>query len=556
MSSVQTYVRGGSSRPAPPGGPLRVDVSALAGSPITCGSVVYRHRGQLRVTAVVKARFRLVHDGPATVASPEEIRAEEEHHGGDPAGSLRSASDLVPHRPRADVVFVGHAHAGAGAAPASSARLAVFRERALIDKTIHVYGDWSDAAGGGAPGAAPRPFERMPLVYERAYASPGDRSSVANPVGTPRPNLVDPRDPRRPIGFGPIARAWPIRARLLGEADRRALDAPLPELSDAFDWRYFQAAPPDQQVDALQGDEWIVLDGLHPSRARIQTRLPSAAPVARVHRRTGPGADGGQPLALVLDTLAIDGDQQACDLVWRGSVPVPEGEAGLPLLQILVGLKLPERRPARAPAPKTAVLSMPDHLRANAAPATPFEGGNEAPAPSPGARPETSRSSPPDIPGAPWASSPAPRAPEVGGLGGTLCVASPLGMTMGVTDVAPPVAPFPLAGPGTSRPPSAELPGAPWAAAPAPAAPQIGDAGEGTLFIMAPAEMRALLEKGRPGEPTPPQPLAPAEMRALLDRARPSEPAPPLAPPERRVARPPALPLRGSVYGKPRRKAR
>jgi hypothetical protein len=372
-----------------------VVISPLAGSPLACGSVLFRHRGHLRVTVIAKATFALVPDGIATLASPAAIVVEDVHVDEDLSGSLQAASDLAPHRPRVDVTLVGHACAVGRAAPATVARLAIFRERALIDKTLHVYGDRAHPGGGIVPTPdAVRPFDRMPLTYERAHASRDDPSGTENPVGTAEPNLVDPRDPKKPACFGPISPDWPSRRRLLATVDRRALEASVAEIPDDFDWRYFQAAPPDQQLDVLRGDEWIVLDGLHPTLPRVQTRLPSVVAAARV-QAAGTSRHGAEPLTLVADTLAIDGDRQTCEVVWRGSLPLAGGEAALAMLRILVGLEVPGQ-PLAWPAPPSAeppaktdgvdvvadggeTLVTTDPRALAMAPATPFEGKGAVP---------------------------------------------------------------------------------------------------------------------------------------------------------------------------------
>src|SRR5205807_381472 len=111
-----------------------------------------------------------------------------------------------------------------------------------------------------------------------------------NPVGVGAdgaalPNVVDPADPRRPAGFGPISRAWPARKKLAGAGRRRMLEQRIAEIGDGFPWDYLQAAPPDQQIELLRGDEWIAVDGMHPSLPRLQTRLPGARALVHVHAR-------------------------------------------------------------------------------------------------------------------------------------------------------------------------------------------------------------------------------------------------------------------------------
>jgi hypothetical protein len=93
-------------------------------------------------------------------------------------------------------------------------------------------------------------------------------------------------------------------------------------------WAYYQAAPPDQQIEYLRGDEWLVLDGLHPTLSRVQTRLASVRGAARVSgTQAGASAPFETPVELVCDTLAIDGDRQTFSLVWRGRVDVAHLDA-------------------------------------------------------------------------------------------------------------------------------------------------------------------------------------------------------------------------------------
>ena len=73
------------------------------------------------------------------------------------------------------------------------------------------------------------PFDRMPLIYERAYGGVG---SDDNPLGVglgastagKLPNLSDPNDPTRVACFGPVPRGFPVRKRLLGATDRKQLE--------------------------------------------------------------------------------------------------------------------------------------------------------------------------------------------------------------------------------------------------------------------------------------------------------------------------------------------
>jgi hypothetical protein len=318
-------------------------VQAIA--PATATAVVWRLGGELRVTVVVKAAFVIVPEGPMAPAQPDEIIRAEVHHASSPARSLRLTPDTAPRLPRADVILGGHACAPQGQ-PARwlPVRLALFRERALLDKTIYVYGD-----DGGAV-----PFERIPLVYERAY---GGLGFAENPLGTgtlelaSKPNLVHPERAQQVACFGPIGRAWPARRKLLAGVDRKALDAPVAEIPEGFDFAYFQAAPLDQRVEPLVGDEWLVLEGMSPTLPRLRSRLPSARAVVLVYGL--PGVVGGAQLEVLADTLRVDADRLGCALVWRGDFAVP-GEAALAGLTVLAGVEM-EGLPIAWPAPDEAL---------------------------------------------------------------------------------------------------------------------------------------------------------------------------------------------------------
>jgi hypothetical protein len=312
--------------------PHPINVTALGRS--ACGTVVWRMGERLHVTVIVKASFDLDPDGPMRLSAPEDIIFVEVHNKNNPTRSVRLTQDIAPYLPRADVLLTGHACAPEGSpVEALSVRLAVFRGVPLLDKTIHVRGDLKDDKTV--------PFERIPLLYERAYGGIGFET---NPLGTgfgagtekKRPNLLDPVRPERPACFAPLSRGWSERKRLLGGADRRAIDRPIMAIPTGFDWSYFQAAPEDQRIDHLKGDEWIILDGVHPTHGHLQSHLPSARGLAGVYGMADAG--DGHPLALAADTLRIDADQLRCSVVWRGSFPIPHEEA-LAAIRILGGVE-------------------------------------------------------------------------------------------------------------------------------------------------------------------------------------------------------------------------
>ncbi|MDI1437640.1 DUF2169 family type VI secretion system accessory protein, partial [Polyangium sorediatum] len=333
--------------------PFPIPVSAL--KPVACGSTLWRSGGVLRATIFLKLTVSLTHERTAWPTTALDLIREEKNRDKHPAASVVEALETAPYLPSAGVLLSGHAYAPGGRpVPALSARLAIFRERGLLDKTIHVFGD----RAANAP-QAPRPFDRMPLLYERAALT--DDNPVGVPPSAPTlPNLVDPRGPTRAAGFGPYGRYWPHRRRLLGNVDRKRLDGVVAEIPDGFDFRWFNPAPPDQQIEFLRGEEWIVLDGMHPTLPRVQSRLPQVRAKACTYL-VGPGGPGqGRVIDLVADLLVIDADRLVASLVFRGNFAFDRLET-VPQLRAFADVELPgnpirwpeaaEVMRARAPAP-------------------------------------------------------------------------------------------------------------------------------------------------------------------------------------------------------------
>ncbi len=218
------------------GQPLTIAVEGT--TPVVAGAQPFILGGVVRLAVAVKATFVFDPSEPqaATIVRPDPIQA---HDHVSISGACVSASDLALRMPTAGVVLRGSAWSIEGQ-PLSElrTRLVVLGDATHVDKMVYVLGD-PEANGSRAP------FERIPLVYARAFGGPGVPS---NPVGVPRgANLVDPRDPSRPACYAPIPASWPDRARLLGAYPPGRLDDPLPSLPDDFDFRFFQSAPIDQR---------------------------------------------------------------------------------------------------------------------------------------------------------------------------------------------------------------------------------------------------------------------------------------------------------------------
>jgi hypothetical protein len=119
------------------------------------------------------------------------------------------------------------------------------------------------------------------------------------------------------MAFGAIGRNWPPRVSHAGTYDQEWLDEQAPFWPDDFDYRYFQAAPPDQQIPYPAGGEEIVLKNLTPD-GHVAFRLPRRSmPVWFIpHRGKDVRVEGR------LDTILIEPDKGVFMLSWRAVLPM------------------------------------------------------------------------------------------------------------------------------------------------------------------------------------------------------------------------------------------
>ena len=293
--------------------PVRV---APAG-PVAVGSVLWRFRKQLRVTAIVKVTFSLPEQGAMVRTNPQPIRRSDDYVSGLP--SLHGASETAPRVNDAGVVIVGHAYAPGGATGRAIRVTVVRATEILIDKSLYVYGDRDRKS------TTPARFEKMRVGYERAF---GGIDLPANPIGVgadrrshAAPNIIDPKNPKRGVaGFGPIPSRFLARRSLRGDLSVEAIERGIASYPDEFAWDYFQSAPNDQRLPRLRGDEWLMVEGMHPRFPRQRACLPKVRAFARVFAWQDVGAPG--VIELAADMLHVEPDAERCSVVFRGSFPV------------------------------------------------------------------------------------------------------------------------------------------------------------------------------------------------------------------------------------------
>lgn len=300
--------------------------------PLSVASIRWQPRiGLHALTVVVKATYQLAPGTSALATQQDEVNAYENHWNDDATRSLYAPSDLVPFKPQSEVLLVGYAYA---AQEVPTRKLTARLIAAGIDKSINVHGDRIFGKDGVVRDGAS--FTKLPIRYERAAfgsTNPVGMRLDATPDrsgGVALPNLVPPGptsftsgETIESIGFGPIAAAWPERARRLpkhlSELPLSWNERPLPE---GLDPSYFNAAPTDQRVAQLVPDEQIRLEYLHPKHSSLSTRLAGVVPKVQVER-----ANGQDDLLMIADTLWIDTDRFLCTLTWRGQIRLEHPEA-------------------------------------------------------------------------------------------------------------------------------------------------------------------------------------------------------------------------------------
>lgn len=455
--------------------------------------------GQWTLTLVCKLTFS-VEEGTCRLAPAQEPIVERDNRWDDDLeGGVYAPCDLVPYKPRPEVVLVGSVFAPNGTSgDPIFARLAV----GALDKSIEVFpqGEATPAAGLG------------PLAA---------------------------RWPERTDGLGPIAPELAPDARI---------EAPL---GMDLDSTYFQCAPDDQRVDDLHADEPIVLEHLHPAHEQLITRLPGVRPRTRVELAGMPPWE----LDLTPDTLWIDTNRSICTLVWRGQLPLDgRDQPG----RIFVGIERPGEAVAfpEVPAPtlrkppvaseavdddaeqtqtnddaleKTGVQAVPFAT----SPALPF--GPTAPAPIVAPPPPRPSRSSPDLGQTSAFGIPAVRSRMPTWLGGT--AAPEAGAPRPPASAHPAAAPVvPPPTPSQSRIPAPPPPGA--VPPPAPSQSRIPmplpAPSQGHVPVPPPPVAQLL----RPGEPAPIDLTAASNRAAGLDEA--ALPGIPLSP---AAALAPGLPL-------------
>ncbi|MEJ7728641.1 MAG: DUF2169 domain-containing protein [Polyangiaceae bacterium] len=263
-----------------------MDIASLC--PLPVGVVSWQSPGRV-LSVIVKATFAIAKDGVVTLAPVQEPLSLDRKS---PLGNddeLHYASDFAPLKARADVLLVGHAYADV-ALPSIRARLVVDE----LDKSFYA--------------VAAQPSAYIPLLAGYLRKAPNAGAEV--------------------VRVGPLA-PWSATRAAFGNAAVISGDGPLSmPLTSHFDFRFFNVAPPDQQLDLLRATARVTLEGLLAGVPKLSFALPGIVPkVFHLAEGLEGGAHRADPVALRCDTLWIHTDRATFSLGWRGVLVEQEGRS-------------------------------------------------------------------------------------------------------------------------------------------------------------------------------------------------------------------------------------
>jgi hypothetical protein len=302
----------------------------------------FERDGREMIVVAIKATYTIPASGEVPELTDEQVPlVEADQFTGAPGLTAPLyESDYAHRKPMCDVLVNGSAYAPSGK---QALRLSVGVRVGPMVKTFAVVGDrvWRQGVLG-IRATEPEPFEVMPISYDNAFGgvddSRGDPANAVtfleNPVGLgyshfnehvdgkrlpnteeQESSVTDPNGPYRPMSLGPIGRNWRPRFHYAGTYDQRWLDHQSPFWPDDFDYRYFQAAPTDQQIPYPSGGEDVVLRNLTPD-GYVTFKLPwRPMPVWFLPYR-------GRDIRVdaVLDTVTIEPDRGVFALGWRATL--------------------------------------------------------------------------------------------------------------------------------------------------------------------------------------------------------------------------------------------
>lgn len=334
---------------------------------------------------MVKTAWDIAEDGTCTLSDEQEpFTFTDTYHSEVNESSPRYASDLVPFKPRTDIILNATTFAPHGRKSSSwiaSVEVVETTGASVIGKKdIAVTGPrvwqptrrgWqlSDAEpiasldiryeytfGGTLPAGKDDEGQDLWKAFERNPIGHGwiTKTSDRQPITAPQllaneHDLADPYAVQKPVGLGPIPAAWLPRRPLGGTYDQNWIDHTWPGWPADYDFSFHNAASDEFACDLPVGaGVQLTLENLHPTMTRWIIQVPDPQLVAYLQVGTEV-----VPYALMADTVFLDiaEDRLSDPRVFVVSRLVFDRTTtdGITLCRVLNGIRKEELRPPPHP---------------------------------------------------------------------------------------------------------------------------------------------------------------------------------------------------------------
>jgi uncharacterized protein YjbI with pentapeptide repeats len=238
---------------------------------------------------------------------------------------------------------------------------------ATMDKRLAVLGNRRYKLG--VP-TVPESFTEMPVDWAHAFGGEGyDKNPHGKgfaPVTTAEGNkvhelpniewadklIVGPKDRPMPASFSPYELTWPQRFSKVGTYDQNWVETRFPGVAADLDPRFYSVAPEDQWIQGyFKSDEAFLIENMHPTRSRIEGKLPGFVTRAFIEQERAGGELVFREIAMRIDTVRFFPHRERVIVAHRGMIEIAEDDAA-DIKTLLIACD-------DAAAPRTA-----DHYRA------------------------------------------------------------------------------------------------------------------------------------------------------------------------------------------------
>lgn len=296
--------------------------------------------GAPMVVAIAKATFVVKREGVALADDPSPIRPSDVPFDAEsPTTSILFASDLSLEKVGCDVVLAGDAISNR---PVERMDVAVKVGDVTAPLAVHGERAFDKRFGEVVIGRA-APFERVPIVYERAYGGASDdmlafeprnpagvgvAKRVADLVGKRAPQIEHPARPHTtasdahaPMGFGPIMTSWSPRREFAGTFDPSWKSTRMPLMPRDFDPRFHNVAHPSLRFEEGIGTRTPI----HVMGMREEGLLSFEVPRLPVIFRARFDRTGHVEHPALVDTIVIEPNRSRFEIVARKAFPLGRG---------------------------------------------------------------------------------------------------------------------------------------------------------------------------------------------------------------------------------------